>query len=290
MIAAVPLSGSSVTQRNFHVGASGDDASKESLGVRAEIRTQIYDAPAFNYFYVAIDLSNGTSVNFGYILYPGAWCLRGTTTGDNFACLGPSETIGVEARWEFQYISNWNENYYLIGPRGSAGANGTWHQYSIIPSSDRAWSFALDGREVANIPYAVTKSMDPVRVAAEAVTTLGAPNRLGPVEFRNLSYLKEDGWHEVTSLTAHIWCSTSSNSYGSCDEGLPYGVSVMGPNYVAMGSGMETRTDGDMLWTNDPWYYVRQVGYVLAIVAIALVSGYFAVRRRMITLPGWKAR
>jgi len=233
------------------VGAWGDDASRENIGVRVEIRTNIYSVAAddFQYFWVGDNLDNGAFVQFGYAYEPGYYCLRGQTIAGTFTCLGDSANIGLaDARWEWQYWSNENgkDFSYEIGPLNSAGLNGTWHDYSIMPNVVGGWSFALDGRQVSYITDAWTKSKDPAYFIAEKGSDSSVLGQLGPVQFRNLAYLKDDGWHYAMALYARVGCAVSTN----CSINNPYGVMSEGSGVVIAGSGIPQPRDLDLLWTS----------------------------------------
>ncbi len=126
----------------------------------------------------------------------------------------------------------------------SADLNGTWHSYSIVPSSNGGWGFLFDGKEVSNINFKPSSSESPVFVVAEQVTTVVLA-RLGPVEFRNISYLTTDGWHQTSSLTALVGCGLNT----PCTLPDPFGILVSGPNYVIAGSYLEQHKNGELLWT-----------------------------------------
>ena len=235
----------------LQVGAWGDDASKGNMGVRSDIRTHIYDAksPDFDYFWVGDNLEGGSFIQFGYGYEPGYRCLKGESYQGKLNCSGRSDSIGIsDARWQWQYWpkASVNDFYYEIGPSNSVGENGTWHTYSILPNSANGWGFVLDGLQVANVPFQWQRSKDSAYVIAEKVTDSSAFGSLGPVEFRNLAYLNEDGWHSVDTLYVGKGCSIYE-----CKIDNPYGISLEGPNYIAAGSGLENRKDGEFLWTSD---------------------------------------
>jgi hypothetical protein len=80
-------------------------------------------------------------------------------------------------------------------------------------------------------------------VVAEQVTT-GPLRRLGPAEFRNMSYLTSDGWQPVQSLTAYVGCAVNT----PCTMPNPYGVTSLGPNDIIAGSGVQKHANGEILW------------------------------------------
>jgi len=233
------------------VGVWGDDSSRGNMGVSVEIRTHIYPTNPgdFQYFWVGDNLNNGAFIQFGYIYEPGYYCLNGQTVGGKFTCLGDSDHIGgSDARWEWQYWPNSNVNdfSYGKGPANSAGLDGTWHKYSIEPNTRGGWSFVLDGREVSYVTNVWTRSKDAAYFVAEkGSNTYATLGRLGPVEFRNLAYLKDDGWHYATTLSALVGCAVNTN----CNINIPYGVMSEGAGIVIAGSGIQRPSDLDLLWT-----------------------------------------
>jgi hypothetical protein len=238
-------------QYSLQVGAWGDDASRNNSGVQAEIRTHIYQANQsdFDYFWVGDNLNNGAFIQFGYFYEPGYFCLKGLWSGETFTCLGGSDRVGSsDARWQWQYWPDGykHEFYYEIGPAGSAGMDGTWHVYSIMPNGTDGWSFVLDGQPVGSVPFQPTLSTDPAYVVAEKVTSSQPFANLGPVEFRNLAYLKENGWNAVDSLTVLKGCAVNTD----CNVDNPYGVSLKGPNHIAAGSEIQTPATSGLLWTS----------------------------------------
>ncbi|HYB67431.1 MAG TPA: hypothetical protein VEC43_03815, partial [Candidatus Acidoferrales bacterium] len=212
------------TESTFKVGAWGDDASRDNLGVRAEIETHVYDTfpGTLNYFWVGDDLSGGSFIQFGYSLEPGTYCLKGTSISGKFTCSGSTELIqSDDARWQWQYWPNRfkSDYYYEIGPAGSAGANGTWHLYTIAPDHSNSWNFMLDGKIVSNSSFLVSQSTDPAFIVAEGSANANASTTLGPVKFRQLSYFNGVSWNSVDSLVALSYCGVSvacfTNSYGA---------------------------------------------------------------------------
>ena len=236
------------TGHSLQVGAWGDEASKGNKGVQAEIRTHIYtvDQSDFDYFWIGEGLDNGAFIQFGYGLEQGNYCLEGAILKGKLSCSRGAENIGSsDARWLWQYLPDISGDfYYGTGPADSAGLNGTWHRYSIAPSADNMWSFLLDGQIVDSMRVQWTYSKDSPAVVAEKVTSSARFSALGPVEFRNVAFLKEDGWHSVNALYALRGCAANTN----CDVDNPYGVSLIEPNHIKAGSGEQKVQSGTVLW------------------------------------------
>jgi len=237
-------------QMNIQAGAWGDEASVGNRGVRTEIRTHVYalnERDLGDSFWVGDNLDNAGFVQFGYqIESPGRYCVRGQVVGGAQECSRFDTLTDADARWFWEYFPNLKgaDFYYGIGTFGSVGSNGTWHQYTITPSATGGWAFLLDGNQVDSIGFHWTHSKDRVYVVAEKVTSSTSPGPLGPVEFRNVAYLKDDGWHGVSQLYVLRGCGVSEN----CGPSVPYGVQLEGPNYIVAGSGMDLVKAGSLLW------------------------------------------
>ena len=258
MLTVVMFSSAQVSAWNtLQIGARGDQASQGSSGVGVAIRTHTYQTleGELDYFWVGTDLANGAFVQFGYSLQPGNYCLKGEAINGDSICQGSWGNINFsDARWQWQYWPNkyWIDYYWGIGPANSAGANGTWHAYSIVPNAKgTGWSFQLDGKEVDHIQFSPTPSVDPIKFIAEkGFSSQQQKERLGPVEFRNLAYLKGDGWHLTQTLTANEVCAPQ------CNITNPFGVAVDGAGgYMIAGSGIKQPANGALLWTGQPVDY-----------------------------------
>jgi len=242
------------TQYVIQVGARGDTSSIGNMGVGAEIRTSInppIGQALASAFWVGDNLQNGAFVQFGFdITTPRYYCLYGEVMGDQGTCLGAMGNVGYgDARWFWQYWPNVavNDFYFGIGPANSAGTNGSWHLYQIWPNVTGGWNFVMDGKTVSNFnKFNATKSRDPAYMIAEEVTsTQSANGNLGPVEFRNLSYLDNyTQWREVTSLSAISECGNMPY----CDTTNLYGVTVQGPNEIIAGSVRQLTQPESLLW------------------------------------------
>jgi PKD repeat protein len=242
------------TTYSIQVGVWGDEASRGNMGVGAEIRTHL--APLVGQelsatFWVGDNLDNGAFIQFGYSIdKPGYYCTYGEMVGDHDTCLGASRSIGYdEAHWFWEYWPDGNviHFYYVNGPAYSAGLDESWHLYQIWPNVVNGWNFVLDGKSVWSFnKFQVTKSKDPAFMVAEEVTSApSASGSLGPVEFRNLSYLTEHiTWQRVSSLKAISGCGALTPSCGN----VPYGITVLDANHIVAGSGQQLRQDGARVW------------------------------------------
>ncbi len=237
-------------QMNIQAGAWGDEASVGNMGVRAEIRTHVYalnERDLGDSFWVGDNLDNAGFVQFGYqIESPGKYCVSGQVIGGAQECSRSDTLTDADARWFWEYFPNLKgaDFYFGIGAFGSVGSNGTWHQYTITPSAAGGWAFLLDGNQVDGIGFHWTHSKARVYVVAEKVTSSTSPGLLGPVEFRNVGYLKDDGWRGVSQLYVLRGCGVSQN----CGPSVPYGVQLKGPNYFVAGSGENLLETGSLLW------------------------------------------
>ncbi|HUK51636.1 MAG TPA: hypothetical protein VLV18_11410, partial [Terriglobales bacterium] len=233
----------------IQVGAWGDDASRNNLGVKTMILTHTYDAfpDTLDYFWVGDYLNNGAFIQFGYSLQIGTTCLSGADIRGQVDCLGSTEIIfGSDARWEWQYWPNRQSSdfYFQIGPEGSAGVNDTWHEYGIDIGPSRTYEFLLDGQVVADSNFTGSRSSNPVLAIAErSPATSNDSYPLGPVAFRGLAYFDGNSWRESDDLVTIDNCGTGT----SCPIDT-YGSSSLGENSFVTGSNIMGPTDGTLLW------------------------------------------
>jgi hypothetical protein len=231
------------------VGAWGDDASRNNLGVRVQILTHTYDAfpNTLDYFWVGDYLADGAFIQFGYSLQIGTTCLKGAIIRGQVNCLGSTEIIfGSDARWEWQYWPNREASdfYYQIGPEGSAGANATWHEYGIDAGQSGTYEFRLDGQVVTDSNFTTSRSSNPVLAVAErSPASSNDSYPLGPVAFKGLAYFDGTSWSESDDLVAIDNCGTGTacplDSYGSVS---------LGSDSFLTGSNVHGSSDGTLLW------------------------------------------
>jgi hypothetical protein len=233
------------------VGAWGDEASVGNMGVQVEIQTNAYNVSSqgTDAFWVGDVLSDGTFVQFGYIiLSSGYYCVNGHVTSAGTSCLGDGNIGYADARWFWSYFPNARDVtdwYYEFGSANSAGYNGTWHLYSIQPSASGDWAFVMDGVLVFSSNFPVTVSTSPAHLVAEKAS---GPylSQLGPVEFRDLAYFGNSLWHAASSLTLIDGCGLADGA--TCTFPTAYGVELAGPNDVIAGSGIPLPESDQLVW------------------------------------------
>jgi hypothetical protein len=241
---------SQTVSQSVQVGAWGSRDSIGNRGVQVEIQTSLYilSSSAQVAFWVGDILDNNAFVQFGYLIpSPGYYCLDAHIMENGTSCQGPSDNIGVsDARWFWAYFPNARnigDWFYGFGSANSAGANGTSHIYSIVPSSAGDLTFVLDGVNIYASTFPTATSSSPAHLVAER-TAGPASSRLGPVKFSNLAYLGNDSlWHGASSLTPIDGCG-----YQSRCETLGYGVETAGANEIIAGSNISARETGQFLW------------------------------------------
>jgi hypothetical protein len=269
---SIPTAQAHLNKYSVQVGAWGDPSSFGNIGLQVEVRTHIYEAksPDLDYFWVGDILQNKAFVQFGYSLEPGYYCLFGKNVGNNFTCSGTSEKVGAsDARWEWQYWPDFSGQVFYVGKgkANSAGPEGSWHNYTIAPNSEGEWSFLLDNQQVASTVFPVVSSNESALFVAEKSTDDVSLGRLGPVEFQNLGYLKSDGWHSVTSLTALVGLGINTENVTN-----PYGVQSLGPNHVIAGSNVPQPLQGKLLWTESQAGEEQTVPLRVAVLIIAVLT------------------
>jgi len=290
VLSTIPVTNAQV-EFNLQVGATADNGSLGNIGIRADIRTNSYNVSKpdlADAFWVGNNLENGSFIQFGYILQPGSYCLAGKVIGDHVDCQTKYRQIGEsDARWFWEYWPNASNPTFYFGTGGnnSAGAQGSWHNYEIEPNPQNGWTFIFDGRQVDNFSAHYAPSKDPAYMVAEKVTLSLAPGSLGPVEFRNLAYLKQDGWHNSTALYALVGCGVNPVCITN-----PYGVSLESANQIIAGSGLSQPQDRDLLWsisqqqqTSLPDYTMNGIygaGVLLFLIAVLVVVVAIAGKKR----------
>ena len=229
----------------FQVGAQGNSATSNSVGVNVTIRT-VFDKvnqDAHSYWVGSI-LANNAFVQAGY--------LNGLSTNNQPYCCA----------WFYEFFPAGNNNSPpVIGPEGSAGPIGSWHSYSMIHVGNGVWHFYMDGNYLGSTPSpgqpnylglgatSTSSNSFPAAIAevAQASTNLDV---IGPAEFKNLNYTTGSGWQPVQVGVAHIgYGATSLTSLPN-----PYGVAEIyntSDDFLA-GSNIPQPAKNSQLWPTIP--------------------------------------
>ncbi len=279
---------SQTSGHHVQIGAWGNEDSVGNAGVQVEIQTNSYNVSGQDAFWVGDVLNNGAFVQFGYsILPPGYYCLSGIVAYNGTGCTGTTDNVGFsDARWFWEYFPNMQtvgDWYYGFGPANSVGTNGTWHLYSILPSSSGDWSFQLDGVTVYSSSFPSATSSAAAHVVAEKAAG-SYLTQLGPVEFRNLAYLGNDTlWHGTSSLNPIDGCG-----YGDslpCNMITPYGVAAVGANDIVAGSNVSAPVVDQPIWTRQSSCSMYTTLTGAAAVGTAPMNVTFT---ESVSAPAWK--
>ncbi len=180
----------------YQVGAIGDSSSSNFTGANVTIRT-VYDQlndDAHSYW-VGGHLSNGAFLQVGY--------LNGlTTTGQPYCCA-----------WFYEYFPVGQPPGQpkccdpVVGPKGSAGPVGSWHDYSMVHTGNSVWSFYMDGKFLNSTNLGATSSgqNSPAAIAEVAQATSNG-DVLGPGEFKGMWFQNSaSNWVRVPAANNLIW-------------------------------------------------------------------------------------
>lgn len=268
---------------SYSAGAVGNPATVGSLGFGVSIQTHAYDIDTpdlpgrADAFWVGATLTDGGFIQFGYGLQQGNICLNYFVESNNTSiCKGGEYVTNGDPRWFWSYYPQLlgSSYYFQMGPTMSGGLNGTWHNYWIADNANQSWSFILDGVPVASSNIKPSPSSIPPEFAVEQVTS-GNLGRLGPVEFRNLSYFKSGIWRPVDSLTPFKSCGLKS----TCPLQNPYNVTFLGENDAIVGSLKPLPSAPLNSSTTNNVYFITAA--ILSLSVIILVSRY-AIRRKQL--------
>jgi hypothetical protein len=271
----IPI-GYAQTLASYQVGAYGDWTSAGNYGVSVSILTNAYQmdhTDGNDAFFILSHLSSGAFIQFGYSLHVGDTCLQGFYASGVYTCQASEDIQNGDARWFWQYWPNSIGSlgfYSEIGPSMSAGANGTWHRYSIVDYENLSWSFVLDGQQVSSWNVKPTNASEPPYEGAEQVTSDG-PVRLGPVEFRNMSYFSSGMWHTVAFLRPIRGCGINSN----CKMPAFFDSRLLADNYLLAGSLLPVTTSTTMSANmNGPINAIPMLALVLLLVVFTITAAY----------------
>ncbi len=220
-------------------------------------------------FWVGESLSNGAFLQVGYTIFNRTGNVPNDCTPTG--CASRQQVVAGNAEWFYEYFPAGNDSSFFgsIGPDGSAGANGTFMNYSFYSQGD-TWYFEVNGTVVgsANLGASTSGPYTPTALA-EIANTSTASAYLRPVAFANLSAYRYGAFLPVQNAYGVVGYGTGSET----SLRNPYGVKELDSrvNYFEVGSGLPLSTNGTQMWT---------LGYRLTVVSqygkIASRASYMA--------------
>lgn len=267
---------------HYSAGAEGNPTTVGSLGFAVSIQTHAYDIdnPGLpirgDAFWVGADLADGGFIQFGYNIQSGYSCLNQVVASNNMnKCEVAGQVTNGDPRWFWEYFPKLQSNVWngQVGPTMSGGVNGTWHSYKIADNANQTWSFILDGVRVSSLNVAPSPSTTPPQFAAEQETT-GDLGRLGPVEFRNLSYFRSGVWRPVDFLNPLKSCGVNV----TCALPNPYDVLFLGQNDVLVGS---LKPLPQVVSNASPTSNIYLIPVAILFMSVLILTGRYAMRRKL---------
>ncbi len=230
----------------FQTGALGDSASSNYVAASVLIRTA-YDKVSndAHSYWVGGSIANGAFVQVGFLN-------EVSTTNQPFCCA-----------WFFEYFyAPPNDNCCLpiIGPEGSAGPIGSWHNYTMTSNGSGSWSFYMDAGLLGSTPNlggpsAASSGGNAPGTIAEVAAASSNTDILGPGEFKDLRFRTAgSAWQSVPSAKSLIWygrcngCSPPPNPYGAEEvEGVDNDF-LVGSNIPPLNSPTAPGNPSPSLW------------------------------------------
>jgi hypothetical protein len=195
-------------------------------------------------YWVGGFIANGAFVQVGFLN-------EVTTTNQPYCCA-----------WFYEYFLSSNNGCCapMIGPEGSAGPVGSWHNYTLVSNGAGVWSFYLDGRKLGSTPdlggsAAADSGNNAPAAIAEVASASSNTDVIGPGEFRNLSFRTTvTGWQLVSSAKSFIWYGNGTprnpppNPYGVREvEGVDNDF-LAGSNIPALNAPAPASSSTPTLW------------------------------------------
>jgi hypothetical protein len=276
MLAAANCAGA---QYWFQSGVVGSGRSNFNNGTSASIQTiwQNVSNGSFG-FWVGENLENDAFVQVGYQVinesgyYPEACGPSG--------CNGSVLLTAGEPAWFWEYFpANYNGgNFYGgIGSDGSAGANGTFNNYSFRSNGD-VWTAYFNNQSIGSVNLnAPGSGVNTPTAVGELAGTDTNTQPMKKVVFRNLKFYSGSNSSLVPTGIGYV-------SYGKSSSTTLinlYGVEEVGNkvNYFEVGSGLP-QNNRDVLWN---------MGYQLSVVSeygnLSDVENYSAYSTTLLHAP-----
>ncbi|MDE1810763.1 MAG: hypothetical protein KGH66_01860 [Candidatus Micrarchaeota archaeon] len=232
----------------FQSGATGTYTSAQNQGASVAIQT-IYQniSDGSLGFWVGESLSNGAFIQAGYEITnnSGDFPTSCTPTG----CSGATFVTAGKPTWFWEYFpaKDPGQSFYgSIGQDGSAGANGTYHNYAF-QSSGNTWTVYFDNQTVGSVNLGTSASgANPPSAFAEVADTSSNMQKLAQVYFKNLKFYDGSSFKYVPNAMSY-----TGYGKGSLESlSNPYGVQEVNNqiNYFVVGSGIPVQTNA-RLWS-----------------------------------------
>ena len=249
LIALLPMA--SAQAYWFQSGAATGSVAEFNNGSSVAIETVAQNnitsgSPAF---WVGETLNNGAFVQFGYMIAPVTESYPSLCT-TSLGCTSYEDINAGQAEWFYEYfpINYYRSNFFGgVGPSGSAGAQGTFNNYSFR-SAGTTWNFLFNGKVVGSVDLGAASSGPNSPVAfLELANATNATSVISPVIMSNLSYYS--GSSLIQAPSAHSYVGYGVGSAQGVQN--PYGVQEIDGrvNYFKVGSGIPLLANGTQLWS-----------------------------------------
>jgi hypothetical protein len=279
LIGFAAVAGCSGAQSWFQVGAFGSGSTEFNNGASVSIQTVWQNVSNGSLgFWVGETLDNGAFIQVGYQIVNSSGYYP--TSCDATGCTGKNFLTSGEPAWFWEYFTAGDESssfYGGIGGDDSAGANGTFNDYSFRSNGD-VWYVYFNNQSIGKVDLGAPDSgVSPPTAVGELAEAYTNTQPMQTVAFKNLEFYSGEGLEMVPQGFSYI-------SYGKDSDTAmpnPYGVKEAGNrvNYFYVGSGLPQQ-NRSVLWS---------MGYHLNIVSeygnISSVDNYSAYSSVMLDVP-----
>ncbi len=266
----------------FQTGVRGSDNASFNSGASVLIQTvkpQNISYGSFGYW-IGENLNNGAFLQVGYIInnqsgyYP-------TNCTVSLGCTGNIYIQKGQPSWFWEYFpANYNGNkfYGMLGGNDTAGANGSFNDYSFIADGN-TWNIYMNEVPIGSVNLGTSSSgANPPTAFSEYADGENNSVFMPTVRFRNLMFYKGGKFYLVPEGYAYTGYGKGSETSLSNN----YGVNEIGNfvDYFETGSDVPSVPSLTPLW---------QIGYSIKVVSdygnISRYSNYSAYATTGISAP-----
>ncbi len=266
----------------FQTGVRGSDNASFNSGASVLIQTvkpQNISYGSFGYW-IGENLNNGAFLQVGYIInnqsgyYP-------TNCTVSLGCTGNIYIQKGQPSWFWEYFpANYNGNkfYGMLGGNDTAGANGSFNDYSFIADGN-TWNIYMNEVPIGSVDLGTSSSgANPPTAFSEYADGENNSVFMPTVRFRNLMFYKGGKFYLVPEGYAYTGYGKGSETSLSNN----YGVNEIGNfvDYFETGSDVPSVPSLTPLW---------QIGYSIKVVSdygnISRYSNYSAYATTGISAP-----